>query len=106
MSTYEITGPIQTRKVLVDGRAVPFLEAAPVNGGKISLLLDGRYGLDISVADAEAFVPWIADAIAIALGYTCHPRAGIKPLRSTPFPPSHSIDWTETEGPEDDPHGR
>ena len=97
MSTYEITGPVQTRKVLVDGRAVPFLEAALPAGGKISLLLDGRYGLDVSIADAEAFIPWIADAIAVALGWTCHPRVGMKPLRSSPFPPSHSIDWTETE---------
>jgi hypothetical protein len=92
VSTYEIIGPFQVRKVLVDGRRVPFLEAALPAGGKISLLLDGRYGLDISVADAEAFIPWIADAIAIALGYTCHPRPGKEPLRSSPFPPSHSID--------------
>ena len=95
MSTYEITGPIQTRKVLVDGRAVPFLGAALPAGGKISLLLDGRYGLDVSVADAGAFIPWIADAIAVALGFTCHPRPGKEPVRSSPFPPSHSIDWIE-----------
>lgn len=100
MSSYEITGPVQSRKVLVDGRAVPFLEAALPAGGKISLLLDGRYGLDISVADAEAFIPWIADAIAVALGYTCHPRPGGEPLRSSPFPPVRSIDWIETGAPE------
>jgi hypothetical protein len=93
--SYEITGPFQSRKVLVGGRAVPFLEACPVQGGKISLLLDGRYGLDISVADADTFIPWIADAIAVALGWTCHPRPGMEPLRSSPFPPSHGIDWIE-----------
>jgi hypothetical protein len=95
VSSYEITGPFQVRKVLVSDRAVPFLEACPLAGGKISLLLDGRYGLDVSVADAETFIPWIADAIAIALGYTCHPRPGKEPLRSSPFPPSHSIDWLD-----------
>ena len=68
MSDYQIVGPFQSHRVIVDGRRVPFLEALPVNGGKISLLLDGRYGLDISVADADAFIPWIADAIAIAHG--------------------------------------
>ena len=97
MSEYEIVGPFQSHRVIVDGRRVPFLEALPVNGGKISLLLDGRYALDVTVADAEAFIPWIADAIAIALGYTCHPRPGKEPVRSSPFPGSISIDWIETE---------
>jgi hypothetical protein len=31
--------------------------------------------LDLTVAEAERVVPFLADAIAIALGYTCHPRA-------------------------------
>lgn len=92
MSTYEITGPVQRRDVLVDGRKVPFLAAYPENGGIISLILDDRYGLEVTVADAEAFIPWIADAIAIALGYTCHPRPGKEPLRSGPFPPVRVID--------------
>jgi len=97
MSEYQIVGPFQSHRVIVDGRRVPFLEAMPVNGGKISLLLDGRYALDVSVADADAFIPWIADAIAIALGYTCHPRAGKEPLRASPFPPDHAIDWIEAD---------
>jgi hypothetical protein len=84
MSEYQIVGPFQSHRVIVDGRRVPFLEALPVNGGKISLLLDGRYALDVSVADAEAFIPWIADAIAAASyggvlrrwrGLGCGPRA-------------------------------
>lgn len=60
MSEYQIVGPFQSHRVIADGRRVPFLEALPVNGGKLSLLLDGRYALDVSVADAEAFIPWIA----------------------------------------------
>jgi hypothetical protein len=99
VSTYEIAGPFRSHWVLVDGRRVPFLEASPANGGKISLLLDQRYSIDISAVDADALIPWIADAIAIGLGYTCHPRAGQEPLRSSPFPPCHSIDWMES-GPE------
>ncbi len=96
MSNYQIVGPFQSHWVLVDGRRVPFLEAMPVNGGKISLLLDSRYAVDISVADAEGLIPWIADAIAIGMGYTCHPRPGKEPIRASPFPASHAIDWTET----------
>jgi hypothetical protein len=95
MSEYEIVGPFSSHWVLVDGRQVPFLQAAPANGGKIHLTLDQRYGLDISVTDAEAFIPWIADAIAIAMGYNCHPRAGTEPVRSDPFPPAHGIEWVD-----------
>jgi len=97
MSDYEIAGPFESHRVIVDGRRVPFLDALPMNGGKISLLLDNRYTLDISVIDAEMFIPWIADAIAVAMGYACHPRRGKEPIRSSPFPPDHSIDWIEAD---------
>ena len=97
MSDYQIVGPFRSYRVIVGGRRVPFLEALPVNGGKISLLLDGRYGLDVPVADADAFIPWIADAIAIAMGYNCHPSAGKEPVRADPFPADHAIDWIETD---------
>jgi hypothetical protein len=97
MSDYEITGPIETRHVIVDGRRVPFLEAHPMSGGTISLLLDSRYSLDISVADAETFIPWIADCIAVAMGYTCHPRRGKEPVCSSPFPPDQLIGWIDAD---------
>src|SRR5438477_13180497 len=97
MSAYEITGPRESRHVIVDGRRVPFLDALPMNGGKISLLLDSRYSIDVPVADAEAFIPWIADAIAVAMGFTCHPRRGKEPVRSSPFPRDHLIDWIEAD---------
>src|SRR5437868_6526506 len=97
LDRYEITGPIDVRHVLVAGRQVPFLQAIPANGGVIHLILDERYALDVSVADAEAFIPWIADAIAVAMGYNCHPRAGTEPARSDPFTPVHMIDWVATE---------
>ena len=72
---YEIIGPFTGYKVTVHGRQVPFLEAMPVNGGKIGLVLDQRYGVDIAVADADRIIPFIADCIAVAMGHTCHPHA-------------------------------
>jgi len=100
---YEIVGPFSVHRVIVDGREVPFLDAMPANGGIIHLLLDQRYGLDITVADAETFIPWIADAIAVAMGYTCHPRPYMEePLRSNPFPQLHGIDWVETAPPKEE----
>jgi hypothetical protein len=97
MSDYEIVGPFQSYRLLVDGRDVPFLKAFPEKGGVVHLLLDERYGLDVPVADADAFIPWIADAIAIAMGYTCHPREGMEPIRATPFPRSIAITSTITD---------
>jgi hypothetical protein len=46
-----------------------------LDGGRIDLTLDRRFGLVLSAAEAERFVPFLAEAIAVALGYTSHPRA-------------------------------
>jgi len=91
MSDYEIIGPFDTYRVVVGGRRVPYLDATPMNGGIISLTLDSRFALDVPVADAGQVIPFIADCIAVALGYTCHPRAGMEPVRSTPFQLQHGV---------------
>lgn len=88
---YEIIGPFDTYRVSVEGRRVPFLEGFPMNGGKIGLVLDGRFSLDVSVADAETVIPFIAECIAVGMGYACHPHADEEPVRSTPFPRQHCI---------------
>ena len=92
MSGYEIVGPFESHRVIVGGRRVPFLKAHPMNGGKICLVLDNRLGMDVSVTDAETVIPFIADCIAVAMGYACHPSAGEEPQRSTPFRISRSVD--------------
>lgn len=92
MADYEIVGPFETHRVIVGGRRVPYLEAYPVNGGKISLVLDGRLGMDVPVADAETVIPFIAHCIAVGMGYACHPRADEEPQRPTPFRVSQCID--------------
>ena len=88
----EILGPFTSHRVIVDGRQVPFLQAESANGGKIYLTLDDRYGLDVAVADADRVIEFIADCIAVALGYTCHPREGMEvPLASNPFRRLHGV---------------
>jgi hypothetical protein len=72
----EYVGPFDDWRVVVDGRRVPFLSARPVDGGKVDLTLDDRYGLLVDVETAEKVIPFLADAIAVAMGFTCHPRAG------------------------------
>lgn len=84
-SSVDFPGPFSQHDVLVKGRCVPFLHMQPLGESEITLTLDHRFGLELSVLDAERVVPFIADCIAVALGYTCHPDAKEEPLRSDPF---------------------
>lgn len=97
MMEYEIIGPFDTYRVVVGGRQVPYLDATPMNGGIISLTLDNRFSLDVPVADAGHVIPFIADCIAVAMGYTCHPSTGEEPVRSTPFQPQHGVGHVQVE---------
>lgn len=81
----EYVGPFPQTVVVLDGRQVPFLEASHL-GDRVSLSLDHRFGLDLTVAEAEKVVPFLADAIAIGLGYSCHPRTDEEPNPRPVFP--------------------
>jgi hypothetical protein len=65
----------------VDGWSVPFVYAHPCGerDESVMLVLDGRLAATFSVEEAERFVPFLADAISIALGYTAHPRTDDEP---------------------------
>ncbi len=78
MPDVALHGPYDEHRVTVDSWTVPFVTASPMNGGRVNLSLDQRYGLVLTVAELDRFMPFLADAIAIALGYTCHPRSGWK----------------------------
>jgi hypothetical protein len=96
----EYIGPFESHRVVVDGWQVPLLEAEPRPGGQITLTLDQRYDLDLPLADAERIVPFIANAIAIALGYASHPDAGAgEPQLLAPVRPRRlrRLDWSQTE---------
>lgn len=81
----EFVGPFERHEVVVNGWQVPLLQARMEPGGRIVLLLDNRIALDLTVEESERVLPFLADAIAVAQGFTCHPREGqSEPLRS-PF---------------------
>jgi hypothetical protein len=82
----DLIGPFESHDVVVGGRAVPFLHGKPVDGGQVDLTLDRRFGLTLSVAEAERFVPFLAHAIAIGMGYACHPDATEKATKRSLFP--------------------
>src|SRR4051794_20010039 len=68
-------GPFQHHDVVVDGRQVPFIRATPLDGGQVHLNLDRRLGVTLSADEAERVIPFLADAIAVALGFNSHPDA-------------------------------
>jgi hypothetical protein len=45
---------------------------------RITRVLDSRLAMELSVEEAERVVPFIADAISVALGYPAHPRGNMK----------------------------
>lgn len=87
-------GPFQHHDVVVDGWRVPFLQARPGDEDRVMLVLDRRLGIDLSTAEAERLTPFIADAIAVALGYGAHPRGDTPvPLERAPYPkPERVVD--------------
>jgi hypothetical protein len=76
-------GPFRHHDVVVSGWQVPLLQAYPsADEQTVSLVLDRRYALELTVAESERIIPFIADAIAVALGYARHPdaRSDLLPL--------------------------
>lgn len=72
----QFIGPFEYHRVVVDGWQVPLLEAYQRPNETVTVLLDQRYALDLSLDDADRVVPFIANAIAIALGFSAHPSHG------------------------------
>jgi hypothetical protein len=79
-------GPFSRHDVVVEGWRVPFLEAHPGEGGQVTLVLDRRLSIPLSTAEAERVVPFLADAISVALGYGAHPRGDMPLPERTPYP--------------------
>ena len=97
MATVEFVGPFRHHDVVVNGWQVPHLRATSLNGGRIHLNLDRRLGLDLSVEEAERFVPFLADCIAVAKGFTAHPGSELpEPVVRLPFTRMRGIRFEET----------
>jgi hypothetical protein len=85
-SSVELVGPFETHDVVVNGFKVPYLSASPMRGGMVNLVLDNRMALDVSVQDLDRVVAFIADCIAVGMGYQAHPDHGMeRPIERHPF---------------------
>jgi hypothetical protein len=80
-------GPFTQHDVVVDGWRVPLVQAQVAEDGRVVLVLDDRFALQLTAEEAERVVPFLADAMAVALGYDAHPNESDDlPLRRAPHP--------------------
>jgi hypothetical protein len=95
----DFVGPFSSHRVVVDGWQVPLLEAHPMAGGMVTLVLDQRFGLDLTLAEAERMMPWIAEAIAVAAGFASHPKGPDEPRQVPSVRPRQflRLNWFQTE---------
>jgi hypothetical protein len=95
-SAVEFIGPFQHHDVLVHGWQVPLLEARPHLGGRLTLTLDQRFGLELSLEEAERIIPFIAECIAVALGFASHPSGEEEPKHLPRLRPRRMVDLDVT----------
>jgi hypothetical protein len=82
----EFRGPMETHAVYVNGWRVPYLEAIR-EGGTWHLMLERRHHLSaLTEQEAERFLPFLADCIAVAAGWSDWPSPYVgRPKRRRPF---------------------
>lgn len=96
MPSMEVTfpGPFNYHDVVVRGWRVPFLQAHMQGEDRVTLVIDRRLAAEFSADEAERVVPFVANAIAVAMGYGAHPREDTpRPLARAPYPrPERVVD--------------
>lgn len=73
----EFIGPFhEMHKVAHDGYRVPHLAAQPLvdeSGNQlVALVLDERFMIEGTVGEVAKWIPFLANAMAVAAGYSCH----------------------------------
>lgn len=84
------SGFAEAYHLVVDGRAVPNITGRRftgtpeygVPGEFVAFVVDDRLGYDVPAELADTVARLVADAVAVTLGYSCHPR----PTMDTPVP--------------------
>lgn len=68
-----IVGPFEEYRVVLEGRKIPRLTAQRHEDGRVTLILDGRFGLDCANNEiAYSTADFVATALAIGQGYPCY----------------------------------
>lgn len=93
----EYIGPFEETIVVIDGRKVPFLGVEKDAEGVVRFLHLQSRCIDLPPFDpdrpyeAEILITFIADAIAVGMGYTGWPDAGGEFVKRPDFPIVHQI---------------
>lgn len=69
----KLIGPfVGQHKITVRDYRVPHLAAYSMHDGTWALTIDDRMSIECSDEELRRWVPFIADAMAVAAGYSCH----------------------------------
>ena len=93
----EYVGPFDQTYVVIDGRKVPHLTVGFLPGGIVSFVLDERFALDVPVERAPHTASFLADCIAVGMGYASHPREGQEPVPRPAFQRMREVSFQTEE---------
>lgn len=85
----EAIGPFSTYELVVNGWTVPGVSSYRVDVRTVAFVC-GSYAYDIPEERAGAFADWLANVVAVSMGWTCHPSASWNPPDAAPF---RSLPW-------------
>ena len=63
--------------VVIDGFLVPFITVHPAPEGEMQIVLDHRFGMNVSHDDFIPIICFIADAMSVAGGFSCFGKNGM-----------------------------
>jgi|SRR4051812_6093245 hypothetical protein len=81
----KIIGPfIEEHRLTVLDYRVPYITAYPLNGGMVRLVLDERFAIEGTDDEVRKWVPFLANAMAVAAGFSCHgePSGPVNPFKT------------------------
>lgn len=79
-----LVGPFSYHKVVVDGRAIPRLTGCPHGPDETTLIVDGRFMIDVPNSLAHQVAWLVANALAVGAGFS---HLGATSKDATPFAP-------------------
>lgn len=75
VTSVEVHGPfVPDYRVTLNGYRVPYVSAFELPDGRVDVVIDHRFGMPgpIQREEFDRWVPILANAMAVAAGYSCH----------------------------------
>lgn len=71
-SAMEVFSHPETGQLVVNGYVVPYVRAGFHKGGRATLSLDHRFGIEGTADEVRRWAEFLSHALAVAHGYSCH----------------------------------